>query len=63
MNTRKNQNMPDFSSLDDRFIRDNSPSPRIVLKTNIDVQSNREANPYTSEKDTNDRLFNEFFNE
>ncbi|WP_226035296.1 hypothetical protein [Aquibacillus saliphilus] len=60
---KKENNMPDFDSLDDRVIANHSDSPRIVAKTNLDVKNNKVENPYASDKDTNDRLFNEFFDE
>ncbi|MEQ6377077.1 hypothetical protein RZN25_09620 [Bacillaceae bacterium S4-13-56] len=58
---KKQNKIPDFDSLDDRLIAENSESPRIVAKTNLDVKSAKENNPYAVNKNINDRLFNEFF--
>ncbi|MBB6453151.1 hypothetical protein HNQ94_001599 [Salirhabdus euzebyi] len=62
---KKNQknDMPDFDSLDDRFIRNAPEGPIVAAKTNLDVKSNKDENPYTSKTNTDDRLFNEFFDE
>ncbi|MDL4839783.1 hypothetical protein [Aquibacillus rhizosphaerae] len=59
----KQKNLPDFDSLDDRLIAEPSTSPRIVAKTNLDVKSVKDENPYARNKinDTDKRLFNEFF--
>ncbi|WHY68755.1 hypothetical protein [Neobacillus sp. SuZ13] len=41
-----NKNMPDFDQLNDRIIAESSPSPMLVIKTNLDPQDATECNPY-----------------
>ncbi|MRH44517.1 hypothetical protein GH741_17880 [Aquibacillus halophilus] len=65
-NENRKNDMPDFDSLDDRIIVEPSNSPRIVAKTNLDVKTNKDENPYATDNvtdDTEQRLFNEFFDE
>lgn len=40
------KNMPDFDQLNDRIIAESSPSPMLVIKTNLDPKDATENNPY-----------------
>ncbi|PGY10730.1 hypothetical protein [Bacillus sp. AFS031507] len=59
-----NKNMPDFEQLNDRIIAESSPSPMLVIKTNLDPKDTSENNPYyhdTEEK--NAKAMKEYFQE
>lgn len=52
---KKNSNqIPDFDDLNDRVIAEASPSPTLVIKTNLDAKSVVEENPYYKSKATNE---------
>ncbi|MCP8615682.1 hypothetical protein [Salirhabdus salicampi] len=61
---RKNK-LPDFDSLDDRFIRESNDSPRIAARTNFDEQKPTEDDeiPYQENNSVQKRLLNEFFDD
>jgi hypothetical protein len=59
-----NNKMPDFDQLNDRIIVENSESPHLVIKTNLDPKEATENNPYYHSGDTKDpKKFNQYFEE
>ncbi|MEH7073548.1 hypothetical protein [Neobacillus drentensis] len=49
-----NKNMPDFDQLNDRIIAEASPTPMLVIKTNLDPKDVTENNPYYQETEVKD---------
>lgn len=62
MKSSKN-NMPDFKQLEDRVIADPSPSPMLVIKTNLDPKDVTEDNPYLNNSAKDEQEFREYFKE
>lgn len=60
---KTNKNMPDFKQLEDRVIANPSPSPMLVIKTNLDPVDVTEDNPYLQEKAQDEKEFRDFFDE
>jgi hypothetical protein len=59
-----NKNMPDFDQLNDRIIADSSPSPMLVIKTNLDPKDVTENNPYYQDTEVkNAKRIKEYFEE
>jgi hypothetical protein len=61
--TKKNQQLPDFKELNDRIIAEASPSPSIVIKTNLDEEDVSIDNPYSNKSTGNSEEFKNFFKE
>ncbi|WP_174734895.1 hypothetical protein [Mesobacillus harenae] len=62
--TPGNENMPDFKELEDRVIAEHTPSPMLVIKTNLDPKEPTEDNPYyENRKLTDTNAFKEYFEE
>jgi hypothetical protein len=62
VDTKKQNQMPDFDSLDDRIIAKEPNTPMIVIKTNLDPKDSTIDNPYYTNKDQADtKEFREFF--
>jgi hypothetical protein len=62
MDKKKQNQSPDFDSLDDRVIAEPPSEPMLVIKTNLDPKDSTVDNPYftnTSQADT--KVFREFF--
>lgn len=58
------KHMPDFDRLNDRIIADSSPSPMLVIKTNLDPKDVSENNPYYQDTEVkNPKAIKEFFEE
>jgi hypothetical protein len=56
--------MPDFDRLNDRFIVESSPSPMLVIKTNLDPKDTSENNPYYQDTEVkNAKAMKEYFQE
>jgi hypothetical protein len=59
-----NKNMPDFDQLNDRIIAESSPTPMLVIKTNLDPKYATENNPYYQDTDVkNVKKIKEYFEE
>lgn len=58
MANKKNQ-LPDFDDLNDRLIAEPSPSPSLVIKTNLDKKDVASGNPYAKGKESPE--FEKFF--
>ncbi|MBV7503687.1 hypothetical protein KW850_00220 [Bacillus sp. sid0103] len=59
-----NKNMPDFDQLNDRIIAESSPSPMLVIKTNLDPKEATENNPYYHNTEVNSaKKIKEYFEE
>jgi hypothetical protein len=59
-----NKNMPDFEQLNDRIIAESSPSPMLVIKTNLDPKDALENNPYYHNTEVkNAKAMKEYFQE
>jgi hypothetical protein len=59
-----NKNLPDFDRLNDRIIAESSPSPMLVIKTNLDPKDVSENNPYYQDTEVkNPKAIKEFFEE
>jgi hypothetical protein len=52
MEKKKSGQLPDFDELNDRVIAEASPSPTLVIKTNLDPKNIAEENPYYDPKAT-----------
>ncbi|EKN63797.1 hypothetical protein P9E76_15955 [Schinkia azotoformans] len=52
MEKKNSKQLPDFDALNDRVIAEASPSPTLVIKTNLDAKSMVEENPYYDPKAT-----------
>ncbi|HZH62629.1 MAG TPA: hypothetical protein VEY70_24325 [Metabacillus sp.] len=59
---KKNEKLPDFKELDDRLIAEASPSPSLVIKTNLDKDNITEDNPYAT-NDSDKATLENFFKE
>ena len=59
---KKKTQLPDFKELDDRLIANASPSPSLVIKTNLDKDDVQEDNPYANGH-SNSATFENFFKE
>ncbi|MEH7118244.1 hypothetical protein V7128_12585 [Neobacillus vireti] len=49
-----NKKMPDFDQLNDRIILESTPTPMIVIKTNLDPKNVTENNPYYQDENVKD---------
>jgi len=49
-----NKKMPDFDQLNDRIILESTPTPMIVIKTNLDPENVTENNPYYQDENAKD---------
>ncbi|MFL6559372.1 MAG: hypothetical protein ACJ8MO_25060 [Bacillus sp. (in: firmicutes)] len=59
-----NKNMPDFDQLNDRIIAESSPSPMLVIKTNLDPKDVTENNPYYNDTEVKEpKKIQEYFEE
>ncbi|WP_066068800.1 hypothetical protein [Neobacillus soli] len=59
-----NKKLPDFDQLNDRLIAESSPSPMLVIKTNLDPKDAAENNPYYHNGEVNDpKAMKEYFEE
>ncbi|WP_160719899.1 hypothetical protein [Bacillus sp. USDA818B3_A] len=59
-----NKKMPDFEQLNDRVILESTPTPMIVIKTNLDPKSAAENNPYYQDEEVKDpKAFKDYFEE
>jgi hypothetical protein len=62
MDTKKQNQMPDFDSLDDRVIAKQPSEPMLVIKTNLDPEDSTVDNPYFTNKSQIDtKKFRKFF--
>jgi hypothetical protein len=62
LDKKKQNQMPDFDSLDDRFIAEQPSGPTLVIKTNLDPKDSTVDNPYFTNKSQADtKEFREFF--
>jgi hypothetical protein len=61
MDKKKQNEMPDFDSLDDRFIEESPSSPMLVIKTNLDPKDSIIDNPYYTKSQTDTKKFRKFF--
>jgi hypothetical protein len=62
MDTKKQNQMPDFDSLNDRIIAKQPSEPMLVIKTNLDPKDSTVDNPYfTNESHADTKKFREFF--
>jgi hypothetical protein len=62
MDTKKQNQMPDFDSLNDRIIAKQPSEPMLVIKTNLDPKDSTVDNPYfTNESQADTKKFREFF--
>ena len=52
---------PDFKELNDRFINSPSESPKLFIKTNLDVKDTKKNNPYDNSERINSEGFDDFF--
>lgn len=60
----KQQQDPNFDSLNDRLIASRPSSPSLVIKTNLDQQNTEGLNPYYQEGNQKDpEKFQNFFKE
>ena len=59
-----NKKMPDFDQLNDRIILESTPTPMIVIKTNLDPKNVTENNPYYQDEEVKDpKAVKEYFEE
>ena len=59
-----NKKMPDFDQLNDRIILESTPTPMIVIKTNLDPKNGIENNPYYQDGDVkNPKAVKNYFEE
>ena len=59
-----NKKLPDFNQLKDRIIAESSPTPMLVIKTNLDPKNATEENPYFQDSETKSlRAFRDYFEE
>jgi len=59
-----NKNMPDFDQLSDRLIVESTPTPMIVIKTNLDPKDASDNNPYYQNRDVkNPKAMKDYFEE
>lgn len=59
-----NKKMPDFDQLNDRIILESTPTPMIVIKTNLDPKSVTENNPYYQDEEVKDpKAVKDYFEE
>jgi hypothetical protein len=59
---RKQNQLPDFDSLDDRIIAKQPSEPMLVIKTNLDPKDSTVDNPYfTNKSQTDTKVFREYF--
>lgn len=56
---KKNTDLPDFNTLNDRVIAEPSSSPSLVIKTNLDSEDIDKDNPYAKGESSTD--FKNFF--
>ncbi|MFZ7943702.1 MULTISPECIES: hypothetical protein [Bacillaceae] len=57
-----NKKLPDFNELNDRIIAESSPSPMLVIKTNLDPKEPMENNPYYQEGELKSpKAFRDYF--
>lgn len=62
MDKKKQNQMPDFDSLDDRIIAEPPSGPMLVIKTNLDPKDSTVDNPYfTNKNQADNKVFREFF--
>lgn len=59
-NNNQKEKLPDFKELNDRLIADPSPSPGLVIKTNLDKDDVTEDNPYINNSEASNDLKNYF---
>lgn len=60
---KTNKKLPDFKQLEDRIIANPSPSPMLVIKTNLDPKDVTEDNPYLQNKVQDEKEFRDYFEE
>ncbi|MEH7094564.1 hypothetical protein [Neobacillus vireti] len=59
-----NKKMPDFDQLNDRIILESTPTPMIVIKTNLDPKNVTENNPYYQDEEVkNPKAVKDYFEE
>jgi len=58
---KSNSKMPKFNDLNDRIIAEATPSPTLVIKTNLDTPNVEKENPYLNEEKEATRDFKNFF--
>jgi hypothetical protein len=59
-----NKKMPDFDQLNDRVILESTPTPMIVIKTNLDPKNVTENNPYYQDEEVkNPKAVKDYFEE
>jgi hypothetical protein len=59
-----NKNIVDFDQLNDRIILESTPTPTIVIKTNLDPKNVTENNPYYQDDDAkNQKAVKSYFEE
>jgi hypothetical protein len=59
-----NKKMPDFDQLKYRIIAESSPTPMLVIKTNLDPKETAENNPYYQNAAVkNPKAMKEYFEE
>jgi hypothetical protein len=59
-----NKKMADFDQLNDRIILESTPTPMIVIKTNLDPKNVTENNPYYQDEDVkNSKAVKNYFEE
>ena len=59
-----NKKMPDFEQLNDRIILESTPTPMIVIKTNLDPKNVTENNPYYQDEEVKDpKAVKDYFEE
>ena len=59
-----NKKMPDFDQLNDRIILESTPTPMIVIKTNLDPKNVSENNPYYQDEEVKDpKAVKDYFEE
>jgi len=59
-----NKKMPDFDQLNDRVILESTPTPMIVIKTNLDPKNVTENNPYYQDEEVKDpKAVKDYFEE
>ncbi|WP_040205071.1 hypothetical protein [Neobacillus jeddahensis] len=59
-----NKEIPDFKQLNDRVIAESTPTPMIVIKTNLDPKDATENNPYYHNGEVHDpKALKEYFEE
>jgi hypothetical protein len=59
-----NKKIADFDQLNDRIILESTPTPMIVIKTNLDPKNVTENNPYYDDEDVkNPKAVKNYFEE